>query len=196
MRISEPHQSHTIDQIHTRVSSFALLHDSRHGSENLIGHASRIGTSCFLGKPFCKHVQQQLTVTIGINVSSHIITQLCREFLGVYQISIVRDANSVGIVGIQRLRFSHKRTVAGSWVSHMANAAVAGEIKHVVLLKDVADEAIVFAKVQPAVPGRGHHASSVLAAMLQDCQSVIEELIDLCCVYVCKQNRRKRKNKA
>ncbi len=59
----------------------------------------------------------------------------------------------------------------------MADADVAGELEHVLLLEHVAHQPGALARAQPALE-RGHDAGGILAAMLQHRQRIIQTLID------------------
>src|ERR1700753_3800517 len=98
------------------------------------------------------------------------------EFRSVCQIPVVCNANAVGCIDIERLSFGS--CIATSCrVAYVTNAVVALQLQHVLLLEDIADEPTSLAGVQLAVDG-GCNARSVLAAMLQDCQRVIDSIVD------------------
>ena len=60
----------------------------------------------------------------------------------------------------------------------MSNANIPAKFQHVVLLEHIANEPVVFPQVQTATL-RGYHARSILTTMLQDCESIKYQLIDL-----------------
>ena len=99
------------------------------------------------------------------------------QFLCVCQIAIVCDANTVGIVGIERLRLG---TTAGPRrrISHMANAHVSTQFQHMMLLKNVLHETIILPKVKTTAFG-SNDSSGILAAVLKDSEAVKEHLVDL-----------------
>lgn len=69
------------------------------------------------------------------------------------QIAIVSDTNSIWIVGIERLRFRVRfraGTTSRGGITDMAHSHVATKFQHVMLLKDISHQAIVFAQVQSA----------------------------------------------
>jgi hypothetical protein len=121
-----------------------------------------------------KEIEQQFGITVGIDVPPR---QELRQFLGIGQVSIVRDTNSVGIIRVERLGFGATARASGR-IPTVTNPHVATQFLHVMCLKDVLDETIVLSQVQAAAFG-SHNASSVLAAVLQHSQAVKEHLIDL-----------------
>ncbi|MOA38107.1 hypothetical protein D3C78_1597550 [compost metagenome] len=60
----------------------------------------------------------------------------------------------------------------------MADADLADQALHVALLEHVTHQAVVLAQKQPAAMA-GHDTGSVLAAMLEDGQRVIQRLVDV-----------------
>ena len=87
----------------------------------------------------------------------------------------MRQGNAVRRVNVHGLRFRVAGT-ARSGISNMADTDIPFEALHVLLLEDISDQAIAFAQVQ-FMAIAGNHARSVLSAMLQNSQSVVNLLI-------------------
>ena len=67
-----------------------------------------------------------------------LITNHLGQLVCVCEISIVRDADTIRVVGVKRLGFSARaRTSCG--VSHMTKADIAPQLGHVMYLKDILD---------------------------------------------------------
>ena len=98
------------------------------------------------------------------------------QFARVGEIAVVREADAVRRVHVERLRFGGA-VAAGGGITHMADADVALELLHVVLLEDIAHQALALAHEQLALGDR-RDARRVLAAVLQHRQGVIDPLID------------------
>ena len=98
------------------------------------------------------------------------------ELRRVGQIAVVGETDAVGRVDVERLRL-RGAVAAGGGIADVADAGIALELEHVVLLEDVAHQAAVLAHAKLPVAG-GRDAGGVLAAMLQHRQRVIDALID------------------
>jgi hypothetical protein len=98
------------------------------------------------------------------------------QLASIGQIAVVSQADAVRRIDVEGLRIL--RTVGtGGGVTNMADADVALELEHVLLLKHIAYQAGVLAHEKLAALRR-HDARGVLAAVLQHCQRVIDPLID------------------
>ena len=95
---------------------------------------------------------------------------------GVGQIAVVRQADAVGSIDVERLRLGGA-VAAGGRIAHVADADVARQLQHVLLLEHIAHQAGALARAQPALEG-GHDAGGILAAMLQHRQRIVQTLID------------------
>ena len=178
MGIPKGKQSKTIDQVHAGVTTPTFLHDSGNRPKDSLFHALLLH-HVLLGQVLGKVVQQEFRVGIRIDVTTNRVSQAFRQFFRIGQIAIVRDANAVGIIGVEGLRFG-TRGRTGRGVAAMTNAHVAAKLRHMMGLEDILHESVVLAQVQTTAFCR-HHAGRVLTAVLQDGQAVKEELIDLCC---------------
>ena len=123
-----------------------------------------------------KHVQQHLGVRRGVEMAPILVNEDRGELRGVRQIAVVRKTDAVGRIDVERLRFGGA-IAAGGRVAHVADADVALQLHHVVLLEHVAHEAAALAHVQLAF-ARGHDAGRILPAVLQHGQRVVKPLVD------------------
>src|SRR5437899_2444950 len=121
-------------------------------------------------------VQQHLGIRGGVEVTAVLADQDLRELGGVGEVAVVPEADAVGRVDVERLRLGGA-VAAGGRIAHVADADVALELEHVMLLEDVAHESAALAHVELALAAGGD-AGGVLAAMLQHRESVIETLVD------------------
>ena len=69
------------------------------------------------------------------------------------QIAVVRQADAVGRIDVERLRFGGA-VAAGGRITHVADADVAPELEHVLLLEHIAHQARALAHEQLAVDRR------------------------------------------
>ena len=99
------------------------------------------------------------------------------ELGGVGEVAVVAEADAVGRVDVERLRLGGA-VAAGGRVAHVADADVALELEHVVLLEHIAHQSAALAHAQLAVARGGGDAGGVLAAMLQHRERIVEALID------------------
>lgn len=106
-----------------------------------------------------------------------LLRHLSVQFVGIGQIAIMSDADTVGVVSVKGLSFGTGGT-SRRGVPDMAQSDVAPQLRHVMLQEDVLHQTIVLAEVEAHSIGR-HHAGGILAAVLQDRQPVKQELIDL-----------------
>jgi hypothetical protein len=200
--VAKADQSDTVNEVHAGVAALALLHDGGNGGKNNVLHILApliavvvkegntgmvavavtdvlVGRFLFLfrhrrGQVIGKEIEKQLAVTVRIDVPAG---QKLRQFFRIGQIAVVREADTVGVVRVQGLRFG-AASGPGRGIAAVADAHVAAEFFHVVLLEHVLDETVVLAQVQAAAFGRDN-AGGVLTAVLQDREAVKEHLIDL-----------------
>ena len=102
--------------------------------------------------------------------------QHLRQLAGIGQIAVVPEADAVRRIDVEGLRIL-RAVGAGGGIANMADADVALELEHVLLLKHIAYQAGVLAHEKLTGLSR-HDARRVLAAVLQNCQRVIDRLID------------------
>jgi len=98
------------------------------------------------------------------------------QLRGVGEIAVMRKTNAVGRIDVERLGFGGAVAACGR-IAHMADADVALQLHHVMLLKDVAHQARALPDIKLAF-ARGHDARCILAAVLQHGQRIVDALID------------------
>ena len=123
-----------------------------------------------------QHVEQHFGIGGGVQVPAVFAHQHLREFAGVGEIAVVAETDAVGRIHVKRLRIV-RAVGAGGRIADVADADVALQLDHVLLLKDVAHQAGVLAHEQLARLG-GHDAGGILTAVLQHRERVIDSLID------------------
>src|SRR5690606_15104830 len=77
----------------------------------------------------------------------------------------------------ERLRFGRAGAARGR-VADVADAHVTDQALHVALLEDIAHQTVVLAQEQPSIMA-GHNTGSILAAVLENGETVIQRLIDV-----------------
>ena len=124
-----------------------------------------------------QHIEQDFRVRIGVDVPPVETEHLFLQLLGVGQVAIVREHQAERRIDVERLRLGRIRRRTGRRVTAVSDAHVAGQRAHVARAEYVAHQpgALVHEK-RIAVTRRD--AGGVLAAMLENHQSVIEQLID------------------
>ncbi len=103
--------------------------------------------------------------------------QLVFEFGGVGEVAVVRQHDAEGRVDVKRLRLGRILSRAGGRIAHVGQATGATQIAHVAGAKDIAHQARAFVHVEHVVLDRAN-AGSILTAMLEHLQSVVEQLVD------------------
>ena len=119
---------------------------------------------------------QHFGVGAGVEVAPVFALDHFAELARVGEIAVVREADSVRRVHVERLGFRGV-VAAGGRVADMAHAHVALELLHVVLLEHVAHQALALADEQLAVLD-GRDARGILTAVLEHRQRVIDALVD------------------
>ncbi len=74
----------------------------------------------------------------------------------------------------------------------MTQSDIAPKFHHVMRLEYVLDQAIVFAEVKASLFG-GNDPGCVLASMLEDCQSIEDELVDLLIISAPERERERER---
>lgn len=162
------------DHRHHRVAADAtVVHAGNRGEDVLLGGLQLVAHRQLVGE----HVEQHFRIGVGVHVAQVGFVDFLGQLLDIGQVAVVRQGNAVGRVDVERLRL-RRAGAAGGRVTHMADADAADQALHVALLEDVADQAVVLAQVQLIVMA-GDDTGSVLAAMLEDGERVIQRLIDV-----------------
>jgi hypothetical protein len=164
--VADHHRDH-------RVAAAAAAVDRVHCREDVGRRHARRADALQLGS---EHVQQHFGIGSGVEVAAILARYHLGELGGVGEVAVVREADAIGRVDVERLRLGGAVT-AGGRIAYVADADVAPELEHVMLLEHVAHQPRALAHAQRAF--RGHHdAGGILAAVLQHRQRIIDPLID------------------
>src|SRR5262249_24498265 len=112
-----------------------------------------------------EHVLQHLGVGGGVEVAPVFADQDLGELCGGGEIAVVAEADAVGRVDVEGLRL-RGAVAAGGRIADVADAHVALELEHVVLLEDIAYQATALAYAQLTIARGGGDTGGVLAAVL------------------------------
>ena len=126
-----------------------------------------------------QHVEQHLGVAVGVDVAVVALNHVAPQGLRVGQVAIVRHHDAKGRVDVKGLRLFLAVGVAGRGVAHLPQAVVARQGAHIARAKDIAHHALGLVHEELALL-LGDDAGRILAAVLQQQQGVIEQLIDRC----------------
>jgi hypothetical protein len=143
------------------------------GREDVGGRDARRADALQLGG---EHVQQHLGIGGGVEVATLLADQHLGELGRVGQVAVVAEADAVRRVDVERLRLGDP-VAAGGRIADVADADVALEVEHGLLVEDVPDQARALVHRQQAL-ARGDDARGVLATMLQHGQRVVDALVD------------------
>jgi hypothetical protein len=122
-------------------------------------------------------VQQHLRVALGVDVAVVAGKQFGLQRLRIGEVAVVHQHDAVRRVDVERLRFFLAVGVAGGGVAHLAQARVAGQAAHVAGAEHVAHHALGLVHEELAFL-LGDDAGRVLAAVLQQQQRVVDQLVD------------------
>ena len=123
-----------------------------------------------------EHVEQDFRIGTGVEVAAILAFDDFGEFARVGEIAVVREADAVRRVDVERLGF-RGAVASGGRIAHVAHAHVALELLHVVLLEHVTHQAAPLAHEQLAVEDGGD-ARRVLPPVLEHRERIIDSLID------------------
>jgi hypothetical protein len=123
-----------------------------------------------------KHVQQYLGIGLAVQVAPILADQYFGQLGGVGQVAVVRQADAVRRIHVERLRLG-RAVAAGGGIAYVADTLVALQRQHVLLLEHIAYQPRSLARAQAAFV-RGHDTGGILAAMLQHCQRIVQTLVD------------------
>jgi hypothetical protein len=124
-----------------------------------------------------EHVDQHLGVALGVDVAVVGGEQLRLQRLRVGQVAVVRQRDAERRVHVEGLRLFLAVGIAGGGVAHLAQARGAGQRAHVAGAEHVAHHALGLVHEDLAAL-QGDDAGRVLAAMLQQQQRVVDQLVD------------------
>ena len=124
-----------------------------------------------------EHVDQHLGVALGVDVAAVDVEQLFLQRLRVGEVAVVHKHDAVGRVDVEGLRLFFAVGIARRRVAHLAQPHLPRQAAHVARAEDIAHHAARL--VHEALGAlHGDDAGSVLAAVLQQQQRVIDELVD------------------
>ena len=173
VRIAEADDAVTEDHRDDGVAADdAAIRGAQRG-ENVRGRRARRAEALQLAR---EHVEQHFGIRRRVEVAAIFADQHVGELRRVGQVAVVREADAVRRVDVERLRLG-RAVATGRRIAHVADADVALQLQHVPLLEHVAHEADVLAQEQLAFV-LGHDARGILAAVLQHGQRVIDLLVD------------------
>ena len=174
VRIAEAENAVTDDHRHHRVAAATAAVHRRQCGEHVRRGDARSADALQLGG---EHVQQHFRIGGGVEMAPVLADQDLGELGGVGEVAVVAEADAIRGVDVEGLRLGGA-IAAGGGVTHVADADVALQLEHVVLLEDIAHESTALAHAQLALTRGGGDAGGVLAAMLQHRERIVEALVD------------------
>ena len=126
-------------------------------------------------------VEQHFRVAVGVDVAVIGLENFLLERMRVGQVAVVHQDQAIGRVDVEGLGLFFTEGVACGRVAHLAQANVAWQGAHVARAKNVAHHPLGFVHVE-LVALLCDDARRVLAAVLQEQQGVVDQLVDRCAV--------------
>ncbi|MNT34700.1 hypothetical protein D3C72_1706940 [compost metagenome] len=114
-----------------------------------------------------------MRVDVAAVAAEHLLAQL----LPVGQVAVMRQDHAIGRVHVERLRFFLAGCRASGRIAHLADTGGAGQAAHIAGAEDIAHQAVGLVHVESTAVGGGD-AGSILSAMLQQQQAVVNQLVD------------------
>src|ERR1700733_9330185 len=173
VRVAKAEHSVADDHGDHRVAAAAAAVERRQRREHVRRRDARRADALQLGG---EHVQQHLRIGGGVQVAPVFADQDLGELHGIGEVAVVAEADAVGRIDVEGLRLGGT-VAAGGRVTHVADADVALELEHVMLLEHVAHQAAALAHAQLPLARGGSDAGGVLAAVLQYRERVVEPLV-------------------
>jgi hypothetical protein len=171
--VTEPEDAMTDDHGHHRITPTAAAVDSRERCEH-VRRRDADGADALQLRG--EHVQQHLRVGGGIQMTPVLADQDLGELGGVGEVAVVAETDAIGCIDVEGLRLGGA-VAARRRIAYMADTHITLELEHVVLLKDIAHQAAAFAHAQLTLARGGGDAGSILAAVLQHRERIIETLV-------------------
>ena len=169
MGIAEAEDAEAGDHGHRRIAAPAAPVHPRHGAEDVLLVDAQLPLDLQL---VGEDVEQDLGVRLGVEVAQVVDVDVALQVLRVGQVAVVGQRDAVGGVDVEGLGLGGAggsgRRVAGVTEPHGAP-----QLDHVAGAKDVLDQAVVLAQVQP-IPLAGDDARRILAPVLEHQQGVVE----------------------
>lgn len=163
------------DEGDCRIRPLDTLVQSTDGIEYVIWRELRDGRRRleFVGED----VDQQLRITVRVEVATVIFVQFAREFARVGEVPVVNEDDSVGCIDEERLGFLIVRRTAARRVSNVSKSHISGERPHVARAERFAYLTFCLRHVKGATLA-GCDAGGVLTTVLKKCKRVINLLVD------------------
>jgi hypothetical protein len=173
-RIAEGQQADAGDLRHGGVTTAHAAVQHGHGFKDRVGVDRDAGGGFldFMGQ----HVQQHFRIGIGVDVAAVVLEHLLLELFPVGQVAVVRQRDAERRVDVERLRFFLARRTGG-WIAAVADTGIALQRTHVTGAEHVAHQAVGLVHGEHAAV-IGRDTRCILAAVLQQQQRVIQQLID------------------
>ena len=141
--VADDHDDHRV------AAAAASIHGAGGGKDVGRRHALR-ADALQLGS---EHVEQHFGIGLTVQMPPFLARQHVGQLGRIGQIAVVREADAVGRIDVERLGFG-SAVAAGSRIADMADADVAAQLEHVVLLEYVAHQARALAHAQLALRRR------------------------------------------
>jgi hypothetical protein len=163
------------DHRHARIRAAATSMHPRNGLEDRVRiEAVMLRRALELER---EDVQQHLAVGVRVDVAKIELEQLALERIAVGEIAVVGERDAERRVDVERLRLELGERRSGGRIAAVRDAGVAREVAHVARAEHVAHVARPLEHVEDG-PFTRDDAGCVLAAVLQQQQAVVEQLVD------------------
>ena len=174
-RVTKRQQAVAGNQRHHRVRALDAFVYATHRRKH-IGRTQRQAARGFF-QLVRQHIEQHFGVAVGVDVAVIGMKQLGLQLGRIRQVAVVRQHQAERRVDIKRLRLVFAEGIACRRVAHLTQTHIARQRPHVASTKHVAHHALglVHEKLAPLLRD---DARRILAAMLQQQQAVIDQLID------------------
>ncbi len=173
VRVAKGHESVTEDHDHDGIAASAPLVYPGHGREHRLRRQVVVALALqFVGE----HVEQDLGIGARVQVPPILANQQVFQLFRIRQVAVVREADAVRRVDVERLRLGNTRR-ARRRIAHVTDAGAARQRQHVTRAEDVADQPRGLARAQHATVV-DRDSRGVLATVLQHGERVIDRLID------------------
>ena len=124
-----------------------------------------------------QHIEQHFRIGLGIDVPPIEAKHLFLELSRIGEVAVVSQRQTEGRIDVKGLRLLIVSGRPGGRITHMRNPAAPWQSPHIPSAKDIANLPTALVH-REGLAVRGGDAGGILAAMLQQEQSVIEKLID------------------
>jgi hypothetical protein len=128
-----------------------------------------------------QHVEQHLGVALGVDVAAVDVEQLGLQRVGVGQVAVVHQHDAEGRVHVERLRLFFAVGIAGRRVAHLAQAHRCRAARACCACGTRRAPCRLALCMKHLRALHRDDAGRVLAAVLQQQQRVVDQLVDGCC---------------